>query len=253
MVSVARCPYCFTDLDATEEQVGCSRCGTPHHKACFLEHGRCVTLMCGSLGYTTVQGLALEARRHLTVQVGPDRHPFLIRAGYRYGDPRWLEVESLRPELTHVAAPSLEVGLAGPAFSPGDEVIGAVTLSLPAAVRARALRLVLRAEQTTPGSVLPSTLLEREAVLAGFPWAGHLRALGLTVKTLLHIEHEDELIWLVAGVSRWTFRFRLDPLHPVRPDAEPVSVQTELVAYADVPAGADIVGRTLLPITRSKP
>jgi len=253
-MAVARCPYCFTDLDATEPAVRCSRCDTPHHQACFLEHGRCVTLMCGSLAYKTVQGLELEARRHLEVQIGPERHPFLIRAGYRYGDPRFLDVESHRPELLPTTpAPTIEVGLAGPTFRPGEEVVGQVSLLLPAALRARAVRLVLKTEQTTPGSVVPSTLLEREGVLAGFVWKGHLRALGLAVKRVLHMESEDDLIWLVAGVTRWTFRFRIDELHPVRPEEEGVSIENELLAYVDVPLASDIVGRALLPIVRPRP
>ncbi len=251
-MAVARCPYCFTDLDATETAVRCSRCETPHHQACFLEHGRCVTLMCGSVDYTTVQGVELRVKRHLEVQVGPERHPFLIRAGYQFGEPRFLDVESQEPELRRTPSPLLEVGLAVPSASPGEEVVGQVSLHLPAALRARAVRLVLRTEQTTPMSVVPATLLEREAVLVGHPWEGHFRALGLAVRRVLHMDSEADLIWLVAGVTRWNFRFKLDPLHPVRPDGEPISVLSELLVYVDVPAAADIVGRASLPIVRAK-
>ncbi|MEZ0228631.1 MAG: RING finger protein [Planctomycetota bacterium] len=250
----ARCPYCFMDLDAREAQVVCSRCSTPHHHACFLEHGRCVTLMCGSIQCRTVAGLELEVKPRLTVVIGPARSPFMVRGGYVYGDPSFLDVEALSPELARVAEPSIEVGLAVPSFAPGDEVIGQVSLHLPTAIRARGVRLVLRSEQTAPGSIVPKTLLEREALLGGFVWEGHLRALGLAARRLLHMDREEDLLWLVGGITRWTFRFRLDPLHPVRSETpSPLSVVTELLAYVDIPAAPDIVGRTRLPIVRPKP
>jgi len=165
-----------------------------------------------------------------------------------------LYVEAQRPELSTAGlGPRIEVGLAGPTFAPGEDVVGQVSVYLPAAVRARGVRLVLRTEQTTPASVLPRTLLEREALLAGHIWEGHLRALELAARRLLKIEREEDLIWLVAGVTRWTFRFRLDPLHPVRPDDGGASVLNELIAYVDIPAEADLVARTSLHIVRPKP
>lgn len=253
MSGPARCPYCFMDLDSREVQVRCSRCTTPHHQACFVEHGRCVTLMCGSVNYRTIAGLELIAKPRLEVIVGPARSPFLIRAGYEHGEPKLLDVEAQRPELARVFAPTIEVGLAGPSFSPGEDVVGQVSLHLPAAIQARGVRFVVRAEQTTPGSLVPRTLLEREAVLAGTAWEGHLRALQLAARRVLHMDREGDLIWLVGGVTRWTFRFPLDPLHPVRSDEEGVSIQSELVAYVDIPAAPDIVGRCRLPIVRPKP
>ncbi|HZU98793.1 MAG TPA: RING finger protein [Planctomycetota bacterium] len=254
----ARCPYCFTEFDALEPEVRCGRCGTPHHRACFTEHGRCVTLMCGSVSYKTLDGAELQVRRQLEVTIGPARSPFLVRAGYQYGEPRFLDTESHRPEVgTPVLSAALEVGLAGPYFTPGEDVVGQVSLALPAAIRARAVRLVVRTTQTKAGSFVPRTLLEREAVLAGSPWEGHLAALGLAVRTFMHNLGarklgDDELIWLVAGVTRWTFRFKIDELHPVRGQEEGVSIENELLAYADVPLASDIVGRALLPIVRPK-
>ncbi len=251
---LARCPYCFMDLDAREAQVRCARCTTPHHEACFLEHGKCVTLMCGAVNYRTVSGLELQTKPRLEVIVGPARSPFMLRGGYVYGDPHFLDVEASRPELAPVSAPLIEVGLAGPSFQPGDEVVGQVSLHLPAALRARGVRLVVRTEQTSPGSVVPKTLLEREALLAGFVWEGHLRALGLAARRLLRMDRDEDLIWLVGGITRWNFRFRVDPLHPTRPEGpEPLTVLSEVLAYVDVPAAPDIVGRTRLPIVRPKP
>jgi hypothetical protein len=214
--------------------------------------------MCGSVAYKTLQGQELRVRRQLEVKVGPARSPFLVRAGYRYGEPRFLDIESQPPEMGQ-STPSavLDVGLAGPFFSPGEDVVGQVSLHLPAAVRARAVRLVLRTTETTTASLVPRTLIEREAVLAGFPWEGHLAAMGLAVKTFMHNlgatrMDEDELLWLVGGVTRWTFRFRLDQLHPVRTDEEGVSVVSELLAYVHIPLQSDVVGRTTLHIARPK-
>jgi hypothetical protein len=251
-VSAPRCPYCFTDLDATEPEVRCARCRTPHHQACFREHGKCVVLACNCQECFTTDGRSLQVRRRLEVSVSGEfeRHPFLIRAGYRYGDPRWLEIEPQPPELARVPEARVHVGLAGPTFLPGEEVVGQVSLHLPAAVRARAVRLVLRTTQTTPGSILPTTLLEREAVIVGYPWEGHLKALGLAVRTVLGVEREDDLTWLVGGITRWNFRFRIDPLHPVRPAEEPVSVLSEVLAYVDLPAASDLEGRCSLHVAR---
>jgi hypothetical protein len=209
--------------------------------------------MCNSASCRTVQGLELQAKPRLEVVLGPARSPFMIRGGYIYGEPHFLDVEAQRPELSTEPRAHIEVGLAVPSYSPGEDVVGQVSLHLPSAIRARGVRLVLRTEQTTPGSVLPKTLLEREALLAGFVWEGHLRALGLAARRLLNWEREEDLIWLVGGVTRWTFRFRLDPLHPVRPPDGEASVLTELIAYADIPASSDIVGRTPLYIARPRP
>jgi hypothetical protein len=42
-----RCPYCKGDLDP-DLAVACGGCGTPHHPACFGEHGACTVLGCPS-------------------------------------------------------------------------------------------------------------------------------------------------------------------------------------------------------------
>src|SRR5205814_3751048 len=110
-------------------------------------------------------------RRRLEVHVGPARYPFHRRDGYEFGDPRWLDVIAHKPELgLHVATPRVEIGAAGPAFRPGDEVVGQVSVYLPAPLRARAVRLVLRTQESV--GVLPTIRLEREAVVGGQVWEG---------------------------------------------------------------------------------
>lgn len=45
-----RCPFCreaFTAQDVASARTACTACGTPHHRACFLEHGQCSMLGCG--------------------------------------------------------------------------------------------------------------------------------------------------------------------------------------------------------------
>jgi hypothetical protein len=245
-----RCPYCFTDLDATEPEVRCARCTTPHHEACFLEHGRCVTFGCGSRESRSARDVSVVVRRRLEVHLGPERHPFHRRGGYQFGDPRWLEVVSHPPDLGNaLAANRIDVALATPFAVPGGEVSGEVSLRLVAPLRARAVRLLLRTVALRPGGFLPQTLLEREAVLTGMPWEGHLRALGIAVRTVLNLEGDEDLTLLAAGITRWHFRFRLDHFHPAR-SSDARSVTSELVAYVDVPAGLDFEGRVTLPVVR---
>jgi len=35
------CPYCGEQLLETEDLAVCPECGTPHHRACYKEHGKC--------------------------------------------------------------------------------------------------------------------------------------------------------------------------------------------------------------------
>jgi hypothetical protein len=247
-----RCPYCFNPFDSLEPEVRCARCTTPHHRACFLEHGKCVILGCGSIRSTTSDGLEL-VRQRLEVQLGPERHPFIRLGGHRFGEPSFLEVVQHEPELSHVLAPHVEVGLASGTAAPGETVTGGVSLFLPASLRARAVRLILRTVRTTSLSIVPKTLLEREAVLTGWQSEGHLKSLGLAAKTFvrsfLELEpEEDELILLTGGITRWSFKFTLDPFHAQRDPDSTVSILSEVVAYVDVPAGANIEGRAPLHV-----
>ena len=36
-----RCPYCNKPFDADSDVVVCPECGTPHHRECYNEHGKC--------------------------------------------------------------------------------------------------------------------------------------------------------------------------------------------------------------------
>lgn len=252
MPITARCPYCFTELDGKEPEVRCGRCGTPHHRACFLEHGRCVILGCASK--VSKEAGDVELRAHLEVSVGPARHKFLHRGGYERGEPQWLEANELpRDSQAAVFTDRLELTAPGD-YAPGDEVQGGISLQLTHPVRARAVRLMLRTTRTTGLSVIPTTLLEREAVLRGVAWDGHLRALGFAARSLLHlVDVESELVLLPRGLTRWGFRFKLDDLHPVR-ESDDESVTTELVAYAEVPSAPDFLrARHLLHVWRGRP
>lgn len=37
----AECPYCKKALTETDDLAVCPECGTPHHRACYKEHGEC--------------------------------------------------------------------------------------------------------------------------------------------------------------------------------------------------------------------
>ncbi|MBR5501396.1 MAG: hypothetical protein IKV55_00010, partial [Oscillospiraceae bacterium] len=39
--SGANCPYCEQPLTETDDLAVCPDCGTPHHRACYMEHGAC--------------------------------------------------------------------------------------------------------------------------------------------------------------------------------------------------------------------
>jgi hypothetical protein len=181
------------------------------------------------------------------VTVGPERHPFLVRAGPDVA-PRWLELDERPTESERVFSDRIELTVVGD-YHRGDEVTGRITLGLLNPIRARAVRLLLRTTRTTPYSLVPATLLEREAVLRGSAWEGHLRALGFTVRNLLHlVDDASELIVLPRGVTRWEFKFELDRQHPVR-DGSDASVVSELVAYAEIPGAPDYLhARALLHV-----
>ena len=39
--SGTNCPYCEQPLTETDDLAVCPECGTPHHRACYMEHGAC--------------------------------------------------------------------------------------------------------------------------------------------------------------------------------------------------------------------
>lgn len=40
------CPYCRTELTASDEVITCNVCGMPHHKSCWEENSGCTTFGC---------------------------------------------------------------------------------------------------------------------------------------------------------------------------------------------------------------
>ena len=49
--SERRCPFCHLEFEEDEEgsvTVRCASCGTPHHAACWTDHGGCSVFGCGS-------------------------------------------------------------------------------------------------------------------------------------------------------------------------------------------------------------
>lgn len=247
-MTAPRCPYCHGELDGLEKEVACGLCGTPHHGACWNEHGRCVVLGCGSVRAARSR---VDARRALTVVVGPARHPFLVRAGPRWGEPRFLSVEAHDVEHRRRGPAAIALAVAPDPARPGDEVVATVTLHLEEPLAIRGLRLQVRSERITPGKLLVHTesLLEREAVIVGHPWEGYLVALKLAAGTLAHALPRRELVTLPAGTNRWTCFFALDGSHPTRGLArEGEWVLTEVCAFVDIPAAPDLMARAPLHV-----
>ena len=43
---VRTCPYCKSAIQQSDEFVGCSECGTRHHKCCWDQYGQCSVFGC---------------------------------------------------------------------------------------------------------------------------------------------------------------------------------------------------------------
>ncbi len=70
MSQAPRCPYCLDDIAADAEPVRCVRCRTPHHAACFAEHGGCVAYGCQGDEHVDA-GPSLYGRQLVTIDHAP--------------------------------------------------------------------------------------------------------------------------------------------------------------------------------------
>lgn len=49
--SGTHCPYCEKPLTETDDLAVCPECGTPHHRACYMEHGACANAAKHAAGF----------------------------------------------------------------------------------------------------------------------------------------------------------------------------------------------------------
>ncbi|MBI3724097.1 hypothetical protein HY251_09120 [bacterium] len=167
--SEARCPYCLDDLVGEERVVRCVNCRTPHHAACFEEHGGCVAFGCdGSVAGAAGASVLLR------------RTPIVL-------GPRWVEVPLLPLEHTVVryrpskggsgertpssgaiaiaGEPTVRVSLERTTLHFGQDLRGRIVVTLARDAVVKRLELVIHDESHlvdgSPERVLRAALLGR--------------------------------------------------------------------------------------------
>jgi len=246
-----RCPYChralrepLADLEgAPGPPVTCVACGTPHHRDCLGEHGRCTVMGCpGSevlrLGVRLpIAGLAAEE---------PQLRRFEPLEGDAGGGPSWLRVE--RPIDDPTARPgtrTLRLEVPGPARR-GQLVEGYLTLAAPRPhwIRGATLRLrtALTTRQLRSGAPPPQThaIVDRRAPFVGERPATAIGRLQDGVVAWFGSARSG--VEVPAGLRRYPFAFRLPVEHPAticnRSGGAEESVATTLEVTCDTLAAA---------------
>ena len=198
-----RCPYCLAALrvetgeegqaDPEDPLVSCRRCATPHHEACFQEHGRCCVFACGCAEFQAGQGVRHEpGSLHPFLPLGEsrvDRHPtFLsVQAEHRPREVRALSLRLERPDTVLC----------------GQPLQGKLLASGPPEVHGLGLRLVTEAVLSRGGRDQP--IYQEAAVLAGRPprpWLERVRQW-----------REERPLLLRPGSTRFRFSFQPGLLH----------------------------------------
>lgn len=182
-----RCPYCLAELhpppadeapagaatgagpeptEPADPLVSCKRCGTPHHEACFQEHGRCCVFGCACL-----ESVAGEGPRHEPGSL----HPFLPTGeGLVDRHPSFLSV-AVTHRAREVSALALRLELPDTVMC-GQLLEGKLVASAPQAVQGLGLRLVTEAVMARNGR--DETIYQEAAALVGRPprpWLERLR------------------------------------------------------------------------------
>ncbi len=83
-----RCPYCHDGL-GNEAQVLCAGCVTPHHAACFGEHGGCSLLGCDAKRSLDLEGPTSRILCATCSELTPSNAPFCAKCGGRHGPGTW--------------------------------------------------------------------------------------------------------------------------------------------------------------------
>ncbi len=192
-MSNLRCPYCLASLlgaSSGDAVVACASCGTEHHQACFLEHGRCTVLGCRAARFRADPGAA---------RVLGSLHPFLPVGGAQRlrRSAGFLSVQP--PEVERGRRRDLALRLRLPAVAVvGRALEGTLVVEAPEPVRGRGLRL--RVETLLEGPAGPARLRCEEAALVGGAARSWLERLRLT---------SAPRRGLLLARGRTTFRFSL--------------------------------------------
>jgi hypothetical protein len=83
-----RCPYCHDDL-GQEAQVLCAGCVTPHHAACFREHGGCSLLGCEAERSLDLDGPSSRILCASCSELTPSNAPFCAKCGGQHAPGAW--------------------------------------------------------------------------------------------------------------------------------------------------------------------
>lgn len=223
-MSDLRCPYCLASLfgaSGADAVVACQSCGTEHHQACFLEHGRCTILGCRAARFRTEPGAArVVGSLHPFLQVG-GRQRLRRSAGFLAVQPPQVERGRRRELSLRLSLPSVALV--------GGRLEGTLVVEAPEPVRGQGLRL--RVETRLQGPEGPARLRCEEAALVGGAarsWLERLRTWSGPRRGPL----------LARG--RTTFRFALTP-DALRwrgrlPEGVPLGPRQTLVVTAELDA-----------------
>jgi hypothetical protein len=218
-----RCPYCRREFTDDEPPLRCASCDTPHHRSCLHEHGRCTVHGCGAgavrIGKLEVPIARLGGGAALRV-------PLLARLGADAGGAEAARGALLleAPIDDDGAAParrSLGIELDAREAARGSRLAGTLVIEAPAAFKAAAGTLVLRAAlEVRPLEDRPrfQTIVEREAVFLGDPGRSLLGRLSDGVASLLGTSEHVEI---PRGTRRYPFSLRLPADHPASVENPP--------------------------------
>ncbi len=174
--------------------MGCAACQTLHHRACFLEHGRCTLLGCTGTETTSDEGApALEFA---------SLHPFLpIADGLIDRRAGFLSVRKGERDRRKRRGAARDLTLVLPAVaSRGRPLEGTLTVFTPRRIKGQGIRLVVRAIIAAGGKKV--ILGVAEAVVVGRASTGWLSRLKLWSR-----EPTEELA--LPGTT--TFEISFDP------------------------------------------
>lgn len=191
----ARCPYCLGGLELEAARVvRCTACFTPHHGACFREHGKCTQFGCGCTETTRDRGAGVD--------IGWDLHPFLATESSDQ-EARFLSLKRTHdPARDRKRPPRFRLELPDQVRC-GQLLEGELRVFAPSDVHGRGLRLSCRGLIAREGAPVYAA----STVLLGSPPISWLEA--------LQLEARGEEALFSGGKTRLEFRFDPSPF-PLR-------------------------------------
>lgn len=93
-----RCPYCHDGL-GDQARVLCAGCATPHHAACFREHGGCSLLGCETERSLDTEGPSSRIICAACAELTPSNGPYCAKCGARHAAEAWGNQASQRTRL----------------------------------------------------------------------------------------------------------------------------------------------------------